>query len=596
MLMYLNPDLVSLCNVRSVPDAMVVRGSWGSNLPAAVPQPPQDFSADGYLIMNRGRMDVAGINRAVRNALDADGFLGQRSSSKFLPTIVQTVQAISSNAFRFRNSNIIASDLLSAGDRVKIVASNSLRAPQILLSQVAGVGGALGAGSFTITTCSNSGSSADPILDLNLVYTLVGPEIADSRRVALIDAARQFAQGTSCNELYPPPVNGRKFNSFLYRILYPDAQGMTAEEAYLDYVDHLASSNMRIRTGDDIVAAYVPNSEIAVKDKLTLFEDTARLVWGMQTARRMSAVAGQRPTAANETAQAETIFLERGVKLYIEDYLHSPETSIFVGSVATASNVNVGGRLEVSGEGAIASGVLKLGPAAVLSSSSSAAMSISGIDSLNIGCAVTGKNFKSLSDKRLKTGIRVDQRRQQQQDLLGILRIPVVRFCFRDEVSADSARRKLRLRKGVLAQEIKRLFPDAVGETLQPIRARGQILDARRVLLCDQDIDLDSVAATDIVSCRILGADYRVHSLIRSGRSSSSWILGLAGDLTGNPDSTDDSDCIELELLARVHTVDHEYLLMALLNAVKCLSRSLRTMKVRSSQNPKNPKSMSLPA
>lgn len=571
-LLYLNPDLISQCNVRTIPDAINVLQTWGMDLPSDYPPPPADFSADGYLILNRNRMDVSGINRAVRDARAAEG-LGTRSC-KYLPTIVRTMRAVSSNAFEFRNSNIVSMDILQPGDRVKIVASNALRAPEIIFTQVTDV---TSTNRFSV---SNMPSFA---LSSNITYTLVGPEIADAKRVALIDAARK-QQLTSNASVYPPD-DIRIFNSYLYKILYPETQAMTSEEAYLDYLDHLTSCNLRIRTGDDIIAAYVPVSEINIKQQLKLFEG-AKFVWDDFVVDNMTAEIGERPTLSNRYHQSRTIITELGIKGYIEEYLHSGISTIAVGSVAVsncwASNLTFGTATgdaltfgtasgnaltfgtasgdtltfgTATGDMLTCSSQVKIGDAILTPNHTACNISIMGVDTVTCTGSVTARNFKSLSDARLKCAIEMDGPLQRQADVEKLMQLQVVTYDF----FLDHQDKKRH--KGILAQEVQQLFPDAVEEILRPRIVTANVLSSRR-------LEIPTPAPLPIESCHIQGQQYGICKHVEG-------LIELDANMAGGLATL--KAPIEVTLYERTKVVDYEYLTMAMLNALKqCMDELTR--------------------
>ncbi|PNH12574.1 hypothetical protein TSOC_000530 [Tetrabaena socialis] len=503
--MYLNPQLGGYCNVLTVQQATTVHQTWGSTLPSDLPMPPKDFTPDGYIVLNRDRIDVTGINMAIRQSLQVAGVPEQRSG-RYLPTILQTLTPIASNAFR---ADVSLSRYLTTGDYVKIVSSNVMRAPDVMLTEVTGLDG----GTMTVSDAIRSSNSA---------FVLVGTEIVDPKRLAYVDAARQFASG--CNNVYPPD-NIRTFDFYLYKTLYYEAQSMTPSAAYLDYVSRRTAGDFRVRTGGDVLSALAietgrwTQNGLTVSTKLVLSPGT-QLIWNGTHLSNVTSDVGEPPSETNRTLQMSMILTEAGVKSYMETRLQSIQDLAVSGTVS-ASNI-------------AASGSMSIGAATLQSYSNS--LALSGVSDVQCNGSITAKSFKALSDRRFKMDIMTDTKKQQHDDLQKLLRVKVSRYRFVDE---DKCKRK-----GVIAQELVKHFPDAVEDTLRPVH-----------------IGVHTVTSTT-TPCQL--QLQRIKRLTKLNDGTTTFMLG--GPVP--------SAITDIQVMQRVKVVDYEYLMMAMLNAIKLIPRN----------------------
>ncbi|PNH00918.1 hypothetical protein TSOC_013235 [Tetrabaena socialis] len=544
--MYLNPQL-TYCNVQTTQQATNVYQTWGSQLPTELPPPPADFSADGYIILHRDRIDIAGINDAIKASLAADGVLDTRSG-QYLPTILQPMTAIASNAFQ-TSCNVTLSQYIRTGDYVKLTSSNAQRASDVLLTRVTSLAG-------NVLTVS------DAMRNSNVPYTLVGPELADPKRLAFVDVAR--VNLTSTSNLYPPD-NIRTFDSYLYKTLYYDAQALTSYEAYLDYVSRRTSGDYRVRTGDDVISALTfqtgLTSGLAVGTRFELLPGTPFIMTGASIS-RISSDSGQLPTESNLPSQMACILTEAGMKKYMELRLLSTVENYKIvytsnndlsiqGAVAMASNLTVMGTVTMASNLAV-TGTVTIGTATLQSSSGT--LRVTGVDDVQCAGSVTAKSFKALSDRRVKADIRKDTRRQQQEDLRKLMRVHVARYRFTDEKESK--------RKGVIAQELSKHFPDAVEDVLRPQHLEPRTVERRastHELLIRPDERNGIVTRGSLIA--INGGDFE---LVVSVTPTASGTLVRLGTPVLH-------DIEEIAVMQRVKVVDYEYLMMTMLNAIKVM-------------------------
>ncbi|PNH01357.1 hypothetical protein TSOC_012765 [Tetrabaena socialis] len=545
--MYLNPQL-TYCNVQTTQQATNVYQTWGSLLPTELPPPPADFSADGYIILHRDRIDIAGINDAIKASLAADGVTNQRSG-QYLPTILQPMTAIASNAFQ-TSCNVTLSQYIRTGDYVKLTSSNAQRASDVLLTRVTGLAG-------NVLTVS------DAMRNSNVPYMLVGPELADPKRLAFVDVARVNLTSTSnssTSNLYPPD-NIRTFDSYLYKTLYYDAQALTSYEAYLDYVSRRTSGDYRVRTGDDVISALTfqtgLTSGLAVGARFELLPGTPFIMTGASIS-RISSDSGQLPTESNLPSQMACILTEAGMKKYMELRLLSTVENYKI--VYTSNN-----DLSIQGVVAMASnlavtGTVTIGAATLQSSSGT--LRVTGVDDVQCAGSVTAKSFKALSDRRVKADIRKDTRRQQQEDLRKLMRVHVARYRFTDEKESK--------RKGVIAQELSKHFPDAVEDVLRPQHLEPQTVERQastHELLIRPDERNGIVTRGSLIA--INGGDFELVEQVTP--TASGTLLRLGTPVL--------QDIEEIAVMQRVKVVDYEYLMMTMLNAIKVMRSNTKKIK-----------------
>jgi hypothetical protein len=570
-LLYLNPQLPAYCNVLNVADALQVRATWGSNLPSILPSPPDAFNAEGYLILNRSRVDVAGINRTIRDALLAQGVDSNAvaGGERFLPTIVATLDVTGPQQYRFVQTPPHAA--LKTGDRVKIVGIDAERPTRMLVTTLTSDVDSNGA--FTV---------AEPMpgaawVGGSYTYTLVGTDVIDPKRVALIDAAAYLQAQPDADPLAQSVIAGNEFDPHLYATLYANAQSLTPQEAVLDYADKYAGGIYRVRVGDDFTPpAYRPDtggnlSSLVIMRSLVL-EPGAQLTFGSRQITGISTIAGSRPTSSNAAHQATVLMTEGAVKGYVDGRvdevagllaLMSNELASMSNELAsmsnltpdtiTASNVTVSRRLTVGG-------------ATFEVDASSNVLSLQGIADLQCSGIITALKFKALSDRRLKRDIVVDDPRTCDTDLSKLLRVDVAQYRFANEQ---------RRQKGLIAQQLEDVYPEAV--TAVPrwtmagsARLRGprqiELLSDAPVWSAQQD---RPVAVRFKSTCSCFCADVQERHVLFHQGDLFLKLLDDEKDLEGCPMHPDEA---VVSALLDVKTVDYDYVLVAMLNALKSLA------------------------
>lgn len=567
-LLYLNPQLAAYCNVSTVSDALTVRASWGANLPNTIPQAPPDFSAEGYLIVNRERAPTGDINRAIRGALAAQG-LTMRGNN-FLPTIARAIEPTASNTFRFASPpppNIS----VRAGDRLKILGFEPDRPTKTFVVTVIADAGGSNNGEFTV---AEPVGPADPARG-SLTYVLVGPDVVDAKRTALIDAARVIAQDSNADPLPTSVITASDFDAQLYSTLYANAQAMTSHEAYLDYLDKFAAGVYRMRVGDDFApTAYRPDagnnlSSMVITQNLTLSHG-AVMTWGSYVLAGVRSNAGPRPALANASQQAVTLMTEGATKTYIE--LRVAEAAVDLNSAMTS---NIAASLSNSGMATVTTSNLTIGTV-TLACPTPGNLAVSGAADVHCSGTVTAKQFLALSDGRLKRDVTVESGRRGRGDLRRLARIAIARYRFFD---AQEDNVKTSRKRGVIAQQLERVLPGAVTESWRwtALGAGALAGDGRSVLLPHGAPPVTRPGARMRVQCTTCLApqERTVVRIAHPGRPRSSSRAELdapvRGCACGPPPAA--AGGVQLSVLHAAKTVDYEHLVVVMLSALKFLAR-----------------------
>jgi hypothetical protein len=280
-----------------------------------------------------------------------------------------------------------------------------------------------------------------------------------------------------------------------------------------------------------------------------------------------------------------------------------------------ASNVQVAGGVTVLKS-------LQVG-AAIMEAPSPSSLDLTGVSSLTCE-EVVARQFRTASDRRLKFDIRRDRTDEELRDLTKLMRVSVSSFKFRGRSSP---------KKGLIAQEFERHFPDAVGtvDRFVPF-AKGRVVYQKVIEgegRCDDHDDHDdhdhhdkeyrmSIAlintghgrTTERVCTELCVGD-RI-SFDEGGHTSSYLILSVSrgGEkkkkVKGPGGEGDDQNMIYLHVVHRdkkkkdknnnnsdnnlkknagnlvniyvsrgFKVVDYDYLSTVMLNAIKCLNRKL---------------------
>ena len=165
-------------------------------------------------------------------------------------------------------------------------------------------------------------------------------------------------------------------------------------------------------------------------------------------------------------------------------------------------------------------------------------LGVSGVTDISCSGSVTATNFKSLSDRRLKENIVSDTIDAQRGDLAKLMQINVSNYKLKGD---DDAHAK---RKGVIAQELEEIFPEAVEETSRYVDVPYSY-DGKCIYIFD-----------------MIGVEHI--------RVNASTILQIQ-----NGSSVYEGDVTKVDVLTRVKVVDYEYLMMVMLNSIKVISRSM---------------------
>ena len=252
LFLYLNPEFSVLSNISTIEDArdyynvnsnavLATSNVWWSIDPI-----PKLFDDAVYISDHKNEFDVSGINAMIKGAMINDGETVDviERDGRYLSTIYRSIYNRGTNLFKFN----LPGDLgpyyatgcnMNVGDWVKVIKNNS----EFHYAYISSI-----TDNETFTLCNNLYS----FTDCNSDYVLYGVKLYDPLRLARIAYLRDY---TACNF---SPTNGftaidEDFNYDLYQILYPDAQLLSREAAFIDYTNRLDNEDKRIGRTRDIV-------------------------------------------------------------------------------------------------------------------------------------------------------------------------------------------------------------------------------------------------------------------------------------------------------------------------------------------------------
>jgi hypothetical protein len=269
------------------------------------------------------------------------------------------------------------------------------------------------------------------------VYELYGHWLFNPRRLAVINfirGARSLSGSTSKPELGSFDVD---FNAELYKLLYPDARGMTNVEAYGDYIAKKGGGDVRIGS----VHHLSPSPLIEDMNQSTL-------EWASNISR--SALSRNQWTSNALSKMQQTMVSEYASVHHVAREVHNTESrlldtvaSSFVNKDPHNQNVSISGNLTVASNLSVhGSTTLHAAP------NSSVALDVEG--------AVRARDYLVKSDQRTKTSV---QALSTSENLADIMMLNAVQFQYKQEPHSSA------VKYGFIAQELERIDPHLVQTT-----------------------------------------------------------------------------------------------------------------------------------
>lgn len=187
---------------------------------------------------------------------------------------------------------------------------------------------------------------------------------------------------------------------------------------------------------------------------------------------------------------------------------------------------------------------------------------------------VTAKHVRTTSDARLKTNI-IDSK--PEHDLDALMQIPIRRFDFIDDIHDNDTAKSRHV--GVLAQDVARVIPSAVGSTSGFISLSNTYavlsVDRKKLNLTAANID---IADGDVIkwraSCRAAGVSHVTHAHV--GAESASLVLKEPIPLDV---ATSGSTLQIMGKMDKLKVIDTTELLCLTMNALKEVHRDLQTLR-----------------
>jgi hypothetical protein len=243
-LLYLNPNKAVQYNATTV-DAMSrlwasvdadIKSTLLSNVPlAVVNRKPNPFFAVNSATSN---FDVIGIDRSIRELMNVPDPI---RNNVFVPNVYCPVVVENSNKLVLYDAPVGLERLHLASNYKFRMLFPSGKTRTATINSVTRVGGDV------IVESKER--------DLALTNTVDRQNNAILQGVLVSDAMRIMQIAFASNSSLRLEQADDKFNVNLYKVLYPITQGMTADEAYADYLVHNMESPARIGKTEDIAMA-----------------------------------------------------------------------------------------------------------------------------------------------------------------------------------------------------------------------------------------------------------------------------------------------------------------------------------------------------
>lgn len=253
-LLYLNPELSAYFGINTVEDASIIFDTTYSNTHLAYNTSilPEKFDPDVFLSTSRDLANISQLSKNITQSMLNQGILPSqiKRKQKYIANIYTQVTYSNDNVFNFVNPIISSSNALSIGDNIKILNPKSTDM------------------FFKIRNISSDSFTVDPnnyTLYSSSNYTLFGINVTDFNRISQINYARViqgYSNIDSYGNIVSPVIssetnyvsasNDNKFNPELYRMLYPNARGMSDTDTYLDWVNKRKNEVYRISYVKDI--------------------------------------------------------------------------------------------------------------------------------------------------------------------------------------------------------------------------------------------------------------------------------------------------------------------------------------------------------
>jgi hypothetical protein len=355
--MYLNPEVV--CepeNAYDVYKSMIIQRHSNFRLHYDVSTVPPDFDAHLYIVGCKSVIDISLINKCIRESGDDQG-------ADILPTLKYHAHVCSGGdtdtpsvvTLALDETSHISNKNLSVGDEVRIDrydAKTRFLTRTCILSV-----------SYVNYDSLHIGVTTDNINALRsffhasgqeFSYELYGHRLYNPRRLAIINYVRGARNLSSTSSSSTSSLAGTDFNPDLYRLLYPDARGMTNVEAYEHYMAAHAGGDVRICT-----VKHMPQDETYIQDTMGWASNIARSAMnGSRWASNMMTDMRQNVTTLQSQSRSNAdniVWSEQRVLDHIHNTcIRVPQdtrTMTFPSHVCVSSNMTVHGSATIGQDG-----------------------------------------------------------------------------------------------------------------------------------------------------------------------------------------------------------------------------------------------------
>ncbi len=324
--LYLNPELQAYSNIITVEQAnsYYISGS-NSLLFTSLSNIPDEFNSESFLTFNPIFQDISMLSYTIRVAMSNIGIKSKDIESKsryissiFKPMTYQELNSFGYDVFSLSNFLLTESNI-GVEDEIFFTDSNNER----YFGKVV---------NYTSNTISLYPTPYRFFIGSN--YTLQGIKVTDSDRVARINYIRNYSniinQSNNIIDRISP-----EFNVSLYKLLYPDANGLSDPNAYLDYLAKKTNRIPRIQNALDLISSVsIDFNNINYLRVLSNITIVGEAVFGNQTVFDGNVVTNGGLSSCNDTSMGGNLLVSCNITAKLD--------------INTCNNIYIGDNLIVN--------------------------------------------------------------------------------------------------------------------------------------------------------------------------------------------------------------------------------------------------------
>lgn len=306
---------------------------------------PSRFESSTFIIVNKDKINISALSGAIRETLHMDGFTEEEivSGSEYLVTINKTASLTQTNTLRFNIQSgeefTINANNLQKGDNVQIFR------PLTSSSFFANVVDIIDHETFEIS------HSLDAFQNIGEAFEVIGIQIPDKDRLGRINYLRYLVKNNQPPQTFV--VSDVDFNPSLYRLLYPSQNGLSDDQAFLNYKERKTKDPNIIGSKRDLLEILVNQGESKDEQSITnIFTVQNRLLLNFpfdkqsgflrfvdQDVYYITSDDSRTRSSSTLNPAFEGLITERAIKAYVEELNKNPVVqTLIIENDATFSN------------------------------------------------------------------------------------------------------------------------------------------------------------------------------------------------------------------------------------------------------------------